>query len=109
MENAFKAYHEIRYDFNSYIPRDNYAELLDLVYYLKKISLAHRFRLPGAQHRARWMSSAIYALKLLLLQSQLDVDAKILNGLELFGYFVAIIYAKHWFKAFVDAEAAAGS
>ena len=35
------------------------------------------------------------------------MDAKILKGLELFGYFVAVIYAKHWFKAPVTTEAAA--
>ena len=52
------------------------------------------------------MSSAIYALKMLLLQTQLDVDAKILKNLELLGYFVAVIYAKYWFKALVGAEAA---
>ena len=53
------------------------------------------------------MSSAIYAPKILLLQTQLNVDAKILKGLELFVYFVAVIYARHWFKAPVGAEAAA--
>ena len=55
------------------------------------------------------MSSAIYAHKMLLLQTQLDVDAKILKGLKLFGYFVAVIYAKHWFKAPVGAETAANN
>ena len=35
------------------------------------------------------------------------MDAKILKVLELFGYFVAVIYAKHWFKVPVGAEAAA--
>ena len=35
------------------------------------------------------------------------MDAKILKSLELFLYLVAIIYAKHWFKAPVGAEAAA--
>ena len=44
---------------------------------------------------------------MLLLQTQLDVNAKILKGLELCGYFVAAIYTKHWFEAPVGAEAAA--
>ena len=52
------------------------------------------------------MSSAIYALTMLLLLTQLYVDAKILKGLELFGYFVAVIYVKHWLKAPVVAKAA---
>ena len=34
------------------------------------------------------------------------MNAKIVKGLELLGYFVAFIYAKHWFKAPVGAEAA---
>ena len=44
---------------------------------------------------------------MLLLQTQHDVDAKILKSLELFVYFVAVIYAKHRFKTPVGAEAAA--
>ena len=53
------------------------------------------------------MSSAIHALKVLQLQTQLDVDAKILNELEMFGYFVDAIYAKRCFEATVGAQAAA--
>ena len=53
------------------------------------------------------MSSAIYAHKMLLLQTQLDVDAEILQDLEPFDYFVADIYEKHRFKAPVGAKAAA--
>ena len=37
------------------------------------------------------------------------MDAKILKGVKLFGYFVAVIYAKHWFKTPVGAEAAANN
>ena len=82
LDNAIKAFHEIKFDSHSYISRDDYAELLDLVlHYLNNNSFGtYRFRLPGAQHRAHWMSSAIYALTMLVLQSQLDVDAKILKG-----------------------------
>ena len=52
------------------------------------------------------MSSAIFALKMLLLQTQLNEDAKILKGLELYGYFVAFLFAKHWFKTPAGAPAA---
>ena len=62
------------------------------LYHLNKNSFdTYRFWRPGAQHRARWMSSAICALKMLLLQTQLDVNAKVLKGSELLGYFVAVI------------------
>ena len=53
------------------------------------------------------MSSAIYALTMLLLHTQLDVDAKILKGLQRLGYFVAVIDTNHWFEAPVGAEAVA--
>ena len=53
------------------------------------------------------MSSAMYALEMLLLQTQLDVDAKILKGLKHCGYFV--VYTKHWFKSPIGAEAAANN
>ena len=53
------------------------------------------------------MSSVIYVFTMLLLETQLDGNAKILKGLELFGYFFAAIYANPWFKAHVGAEAVA--
>ena len=43
---------------------------------------------------------------MLLLQTQLVMDPKIFKPLELFGYFVAIIYAPSWFRAPVATEAA---
>ena len=52
------------------------------------------------------MSSAIYTLKMLLLQDKLDLEPNILKGLELFGYFVAVIYAQNWFWDPTAAEAA---
>ena len=52
------------------------------------------------------MSSATYTLKMLLLQTQLDIDSEIFKPLELFGYFVALIYVPSWFRAFVATEAA---
>ena len=42
---------------------------------------------------------------MLLLQTQLDIDPEILKPLELFGYFVAVIYAPSWFRAPVATEA----
>ena len=105
LENAFKALHETKFDSTSYIPRDDYAELLDLaLYYLNKNSFdTYRFRHLGTQHRIRLMPSAIYALKMLLLQTHLDANAKSFKGFELLGYFVAAIYTNHWFKTPVGA------
>ena len=111
-ENLSRVYislDEIKRDTDSYIPPDDYAELMDLVIFYLKKDLFNSFRLrqPGTQHRARWMSSAIYTLKMLLLQTQLDLDPEILKSLELFGYFVAVMYTPSWFRARpVAAEAA---
>ena len=44
---------------------------------------------------------------MLLLQTQLDLDPEITKSLELYGYFVAVIYTPNWFRAHVAAEAAA--
>jgi len=108
LNSAYELLHDVKYDTDSYIPRDDYAELLDLVlFYLKKESFdTFRFKQPGSQHRARWMSSAIYTMKMLLLQTQLKLGPKLLYSLQLFGYFVAVIYAPSWFKAPVAREAA---
>ena len=49
------------------------------------------------------MSSAIYTLKMLLPQTQLDFDPEILKSLELCGYSVAVIYSPSWIRAPVAA------
>ena len=52
------------------------------------------------------MSSAIYMLKILLLQTRLhEIDASRFQQLCIFGDFVTFIYA--WFQAPVPSEAAA--
>ena len=64
------------------------------------------FRRPGAQHRARWMPSCIYSLKMLLLQGQLQVEETNLEKLQSFGDFVAIFYSSFWFQSPLASEAA---
>ena len=60
---------------SSYLLRDDYEVMLNLAtYYIDKSSFLHfSFRRPGTQHRARWMSSYIYSLKVLLLQNQFEI------------------------------------
>ena len=62
------------------------------------------FRRPGAQHRARWMSSCIYSLKMLWLQGQLQVEETDLEKLQSFGDFVAIFYSSFWFQSPLASE-----
>ena len=51
------------------------------------------------------MSSAIYSLKIVLLQSQLDIDCEKLKRLKQFADFVACYYAPNWFRCPLPAEA----
>ena len=95
-------------DKTSYCPRDDHKELpqLSLCYIDKTIFSKFTFRRPGSHHRARRMSSAICALKMLLLQNQLELDDELFQKLQVFGDFVACFYVPNWLRAPLDAEAA---
>ena len=60
----------------------------------------------GCRHRARWMSTPIYAFKMYLLRSQLDVDATLVNGLRRFCNFVSIFHAPCWLQCLLASKAA---
>ena len=76
-------------------------------YYIDKSSFLHfSFQRPGTQHRARWMSSGIYSLKMLLLQNQLEIEPANLEKLQSFGEFVAVFYSSMWFQIPLASEAA---
>lgn len=53
-------------------PRDDYQELLilSLIFLGGHTGVPPTFRAPGPTHHARWMSKAIYALKIFLFQDQ---------------------------------------
>ena len=94
-------------DETSYCPRDDYKGQLQLfLYYIDKTTFSKfTFRRSGPHHRARWMSSAICALKMLLLQNQLELD-EFFQKLQVFGDFVACFYVPNWLRAPLGAEAA---
>ena len=52
------------------------------------------------------MSTPIYAFKMYLLRSQLDVDATLVNGLRRFCNFVSIFYAPYWLQCPLASKAA---
>lgn len=58
-----------------------------------------RFRAPGANHHARWMSKALYALKLFIFQDQFRLNATEVNGLRYICLFLVNIYVVAWFDA----------
>ena len=92
VKHAYQSLVKIKSD-PSYLPRDDYKKLLNLAtYYIDEKSFSNfSFRRPGAQHRARWMSSCIYSLKMLLLQGQLQVEETDLEKLQSFGRFCCYI------------------
>ena len=47
----------------------------------------------------------MYALKMLLLQNQLELDDKLFQKLQVFGDFVACFYVTNWLRAPLGAEA----
>ena len=55
-------------------PREDYRELLELlIVSLGGTVPGFSFKMPGADHHARWMSKAIYYLKMKLLSNILDL------------------------------------
>ena len=60
---------------NSYLPREDYKELLELLLFSFKVPLpqkSFKFKKPGAIHKACWMAKVIYALKLSLLSTEAE-------------------------------------
>lgn len=68
---------------NTTLPRDDYKELLQL----SKIFLGTmdvekiKFNKPGAFHHARWMSKAIYSLKMYIFRDSIKLSAAIEKNL----------------------------
>ena len=62
---------------------------------------------PGADHHARWMSKAIYILKMSLVQHQIPaLHWTQKKKLEKMALFVVFVYLKAWFSATVLVSAA---
>jgi hypothetical protein len=64
-----------------------------------------KFRAPGPMHQARWMSKAIYSIKVWLFQSQFKLTPRESRGLLQLNIFLAKVYIKFWFQAPVAAMA----
>ncbi|CAH1109668.1 unnamed protein product [Psylliodes chrysocephalus] len=81
-----------------YQPRANYKELLDLTYIFLGGTPSHGFvfKRPGAMHHARWLSKAIYCLKLFMFKKQFKINARELPQLRDICLFIVTIYVKAW-------------
>jgi hypothetical protein len=89
-------------------PREDYLELLQLCrIYLQgqQVAANVQFRAPGAVHNARWMSKAIYAIKIILFKEQFHLTATETNKLEDLALFVSLLYGCFWHKAPIAANA----
>lgn len=76
--------------------RDDYKELLQLA--LNFIGAErYKFRSPGPTSHARWMSKAIYVLKIFLFRKQFQLSASEISGLRDICIFLIKIYIKAWF------------
>ena len=71
--------------------RDYYSELLNLCrIFLGETANVH-FRAPGATHNVRWMSRAIYCLKIYLFQYQFLLTQSEKRGVTAISLFIRIL------------------
>lgn len=86
---------ELEKDFS----RGDYRELLELTliflgddYFPRGV----RFCAPGANHHARWISKALYALKMFMFMDQYDIEQNYKIPLRDFCVFVIRFYVRAW-------------
>jgi len=81
--------------------RDDYRELLELsvIFLGKEPTRGIRFITPGVTNHARWMSKAIYCLKIFMFSEQFNLNEKEKRGLAEICVFIVTVYIKSWFTA----------
>ncbi|XP_044020346.1 uncharacterized protein LOC122860551 [Aphidius gifuensis] len=82
-------------------PRDDNRELLELSYIFlgRTPPRGVHFQRPGAMHHARWLSKAIYSLKIYLFRKQFKIEKHEIKKFEDICLFVVIFYIQSWFTA----------
>lgn len=86
--------------------RADYEELLQLcLMFLGDRSRCFPFRNPAGMSNARWMSKAIYCLKMYMFQSQFKLTQREKNAMKGFIIFVIRLYIKAWFTSTKAIEA----
>ena len=87
-------------------PRGDYKEMMELLIVFLGGSVENfKFRLPGADHHARWMSKIIYTFKICLLSGQYYLDAETQEKIWECARFQALIYVKYWYMSPIAAKA----
>ena len=99
-EEAKETYTEL---FGTTFQRNDYREFLELCMIFvgsnKKSFILKEFRAQGGVSNARWMSKAIYAIKIVLFRRQFTLFPELLVGLTSVALFVAVVHGKFWFQA----------
>ncbi|KYM96042.1 hypothetical protein ALC62_13306, partial [Cyphomyrmex costatus] len=93
--------HFIRSQFEISQPRDDYQEFLELscIFLGGEPPRGTRFRAPGAMHHARWLSKALYCLKMYIFRRQFALKVREARGLHDICTFIVTIYVNAWFSA----------
>ena len=87
-------------------PRGDYKQFLELAKVFlggspkRNKGWTYHIQRPGADHHARWMSKALYILKLRLLMhqfSQYDIHWRVRRKIETMSLFVVFSYMRSWF------------
>ena len=65
-----------------------------------------KFRLPGPDHHARWMSKGIYVIKIWLLSKVFKLSEREKDDIRRIFLFTVVIYAKAWLTSPLSTSAA---
>ena len=88
-------------------PREDYRELLELlIVSLGGTVPGFSFKMPGADHHARWMSKAIYYLKIKLLSNIFDLSSDEKLEVHEISEFTVLFYVKYWLQTPLSSAAA---
>ena len=89
-----------------FLPRSDYKEFLELAKLIlggtlqRKNGYTYTIQRPGADSHARWMSKAIYTLKLTLLKHQLpELPWNKKQKLDKMTFFILFVYLESWFRS----------
>lgn len=78
------------------IARDDYQELLELTLIFLGTNTKATFRSPGPMHHARWMSKALYSLKIFIFRTEFALSELEENNLKDICIFIVRFYVKAW-------------
>lgn len=84
-----------------FLPRNDYREFLELssIFLGATPKDNYTFKCPGTMSHARWMSKAIYCLKIFIFRTEFKMMVRELNNLRHVCIFIVTIYIKAWFTS----------